>query len=163
MFVSCIIAVALVHVALLSLARLNQSYEWVRICTVISIAMLALIICSIILFETFTEEIGFRLIGVLAIIDVCGTLAIPILQRISAIHVRENIVTTQLTLSLTCPRCTRAQQVPVGRSKCAGCGLKFNIEVEEEHCSKCGYSLYQLQSSTCPECGTPITSIASPA
>src|SRR5687768_6699009 len=31
LFVTCVLAVALVHVALLSLARLKRSYEWVRI------------------------------------------------------------------------------------------------------------------------------------
>ena len=44
----------------------------------------------------------------------------------------------------------------VGRSACCKCGLKFSIEVEEEHCAKCGYSLYKVNSNTCPECGKAI-------
>ncbi len=63
-----------------------------------------------------------------------------------------------MSLSLTCPRCSKTQQLGVGRSRCGGCGLRFLIDIEEEHCGKCGYALHKLESAVCPECGTPVFS-----
>jgi hypothetical protein len=156
MFSSCVLAVALPHVGLLSLARLRRGYEWVRVATLIAIALLAIqVILSI--YGEIDEEKWYRAMGIISILDVAGTLAVPILHRISGIQVREQIQTTALELKLTCPRCQQSQTLPVGRSKCANCSLKFLIEIDEEHCSNCGYPLYQLQSAVCPECGTPIS------
>jgi len=155
MGVACVVGVALPHVGLLSLARLRREYGWVRRCTVYVIAALATMIAYTIITEIDDDE-WFRAMGVVGIGVVCGTLAVPILHRVSAIRVREGIRTVELLLSITCPRCNKTQELPVGRSKCAQCGLKFSIEIEEEHCQTCGYPLYRLESTTCPECGTPI-------
>jgi hypothetical protein len=147
-----IAAVALPHICLLALARLHWRFEWVRYGTIAVIAALAAIIFWII----FTPGGGgdwARLIGILGILDACGTVAVPILHRVSGIAARERVVTTDLSLSITCPRCARTQVVPAGHSRCE-CGLKFRVEIEEEHCRKCGYSLYKAASGTCPECGT---------
>ena len=154
-FVACVAGVALPHVSLLSLSRLRREYGWVRRVTIILIALLGGLISIMILAEQ-DDEFLFRLIGILAIGDVCGTVTVPILHRVSAIRVREGIRTVELELSMTCPRCGRTQTLPVGRCKCTECGLKFNIEIEEEHCTACGYPLYRLESAACPECGTPI-------
>lgn len=151
---ACIPAVALPHVALLSLARLHRRYEWVRYGTLCVIAALGVLITLIIWMEP-TGDSWPRAVGVLAILDTCGALAVPILHRVCRIHEREQFVTTALELSLTCPRCGVTQIRPTGLSKCA-CGLKFRIEVEEEHCPKCGYSLYKAAGSVCPECGTRV-------
>lgn len=154
MLIMCIAAIALPHVGLLSLARLRKSYEWIRLGAVAAITVLAGLLCWL----TIAEPRGdwfFRLIGIVAITDVCGTIAVPILHRISAIQTRESVLTTELKLSLTCPRCSKTQQLSVGRSRCAGCGLRFSIEIEEEHCGNCGYVLYAIQSAVCPECGHP--------
>ncbi|MBU0717421.1 MAG: hypothetical protein KJ749_04160 [Planctomycetes bacterium] len=97
-----------------------------------------------------------RAMGVLAILVVCGCIAVPILHRVSAIRIREETRTTELSLSLTCPRYGKPQKLPAGRSRCAECGLRFSIEIDEEQCSSCGYPLYRLTSSACPECGTPF-------
>ena len=155
MFTACVLAVALPHIGLLSLARLRREYEWVRIAGVVVIALLAGQIIVSILAE-IDDDVWFRGMGILAIMDVCATITVPILHRISAIRVHEAIRTVELALSLTCPRCAQTQKLPVGRSKCAGCGLKFSIEIEEEHCPTCGYALYKLESAVCPECGTPL-------
>lgn len=159
---SCVFAVALPHIGLLSLARLRRSYEWVRYGTVIAIVGLAAFVLSVIWFANVPEETMARVIGVLAIIDVCGTIATPVLHRVSAIHEVESVQTVDLAakLSLTCPRCSVTQTLAIGHSKCASCGLHFRIEIEEEHCPKCGYSLYQLTSGVCPECGTPVAQAA---
>ena len=153
--IACVAAVALPHIGLISLARLRRGYEWVRKATVAVIALLAAQM-SFVVITDIDGDLMFRLMGILGISDACGTIAVPILHRISAIQKRESVVTTELMLSLTCPRCSKTQQLAVGRSRCTGCGLQFSIEIEEEHCRTCGYALYKLTSPTCPECGTPI-------
>jgi ribosomal protein L37E len=153
------VAVAVPHAGLLALARLRTGYCWVRRWTIVCIAGTAALIVYLIIddptpFEVFRQLM--RLLGVLAIGVVCGTLAIPILHRVSSIRTREAVRTTELRLELKCPRCLTQQHVPAGHSKCVSCGLKLKIEIEEEQCATCGYPLYKLESSQCPECGTPI-------
>lgn len=149
-------AVALPHVGLLSLARLRPGYEWVRRWTSVVVFLLALLIALVLLDFIDDSDLWLRPAGILAIADACGTIAVPILHRVSAIRKREEVRTVELTLALTCPRCQQSQTVPVGRSKCAGCGLGFRIDIDEGNCKKCGYPLYRLESAQCPECGTPI-------
>lgn len=150
----CVLGAALPHVSLLSLARLHRRYEWVRLATVVCIAALAAEILTVI-WATPQGDIWARGMGVLAILVVCGTLGVPVLHRVSAIRRGDETVTTSLAVTFTCPRCGKSQQCPTGRSRCA-CGLRFLIEIEEEHCPKCGYALYKLESRTCPECGASI-------
>lgn len=152
---STVIAVALAHTALLALARLHRRFELIRQCTVGVIALLGLLIIRVIWWEPINDDLLPRLIGVLAILDACGTIAVPILHRVSRIHEREQVITTPLEVSLTCPRCGVTQIRPTGQSQCA-CGLKIRVDVEEEHCVKCGYSLYKATSGVCPECGTRV-------
>jgi hypothetical protein len=153
--IACILAVAGPHAGLLSLARLRRSYEWVRVATAILIALLTGLILAMILAET-DDDLLVRLGGILGIGVACGTIAVPILHRVSAIAKEESIQTTALELSLTCPRCSTTQTLRAGRSQCGACGLRFRIEIEEEHCEGCGYVLYRLESAHCPECGRPI-------
>ena len=157
MFIGCVVAVAVPHIGLLSLARLRRQYEWLRICSVIVILLLTGQITLSIVGEIDSES-WYRLMGVLGILDACGTIAVPVFHRISAIRVTEDIQTVdaKTMISITCPRCDKPQRLAVGRSRCGNCGLKLSIEIEEEHCSKCGYSLYKIESGVCPECGTPI-------
>ncbi len=162
-FVKCVgiawvLAVAIPHISLLSFARLNRSYGWARRWTIVAIAALAGIIALLILNEPgyWEQDLYMRLVGILAIADVCGTIAMPILHRVSTIRSGEAVRTVELKLSITCPRCELTQSLSVGRSSCAQCGLRFVIDIEEENCEKCGYPLYKLESAACPECGTPI-------
>jgi len=153
--VATVIAIALPHAGLIGLARLRREYDWVRMGNVASIALLAgLIICAV-LFE-IDDEFLLRVIGALAIVDVCTSVAIPILHRVSAIHEHDSIRTTTLEVSLTCPRCSKTHSLPIGRSACPSCGLRFKLEIEEEHCEQCGYVLFGIESPVCPECGKPI-------
>lgn len=153
--ISCTLAVALPHVGLLSLARLRREYGWVRMATIACIVMLAGMICFLIITESGDDVIA-QIIGTLAILDVCGTITVPILHRVSAVSALDAIQSATCEVSLTCPRCAKPNQRPVGRSHCPHCGLVMNIEIEEEHCRKCGYVLYGAVSADCPECGEPI-------
>jgi len=157
MGICCVAAVGFPHVGLLSLARLRRQYEWTRLGTVAVIALLALQIAASIIFEV-DSELWFRLMGVLGILDACGTVAVPVLHRISGIRVEEDayVVAQTANISLTCPRCHKSQTLPLGHSQCPDCRLKFSIEIEEEHCRKCGFLLYKVESGVCPECGTAI-------
>lgn len=162
MGVACVVGVALPHIALLSLARLRRQYGWIRRMTIVAIVLLASGIIYIIVQndQRWYADSIWRAIGVFSIATACGTIAIPIMHRVSAIRVREEIKTTELMLSLTCPRCQKTQQLPAGRSRCEQCKLQFRIEIEEEQCVTCGYPLYRLTSAACPECGTPISQSA---
>lgn len=159
---SCVVGVALPHIALLSLARLRRQYGWIRRMTIVAIIPFASGIIFMIVVEDswLYGDTMWRAIGIFSIATACGTIAVPIMHRVSAIRVREDIKTTDLILSLTCPRCEKTQQLPAGRSRCEQCKLQFRIEIEEEQCVTCGYPLYRLTSAACPECGTPISQSA---
>ena len=126
-----------------------------RTITAVTIGLLALQISVSIGYHMNAEE-WYRGMGVLSIGVACGTIAVPILHKVSAIRLREAVRTTELVLQITCPRCSKGQTLSVGRSKCGQCGLGFSIEIEEENCKKCGYPLYKIESAVCPECGEPI-------
>lgn len=151
---ACVLSVACPHAGLLLLARLHRGYEFVRVSTLVCIAVLTGLLLWLCV-SSDGSDLFMRAVAVSAILTVVGTIAVPILHRISGIRAADAVVTTTLQLAATCPRCAKQQTLPVGRSQCS-CGLRFNIEIEEEHCRKCGYSLYRATSSVCPECGTPI-------
>lgn len=155
LLVTWIVAVHLCHVGLLSLARLRTQWTIVQTATVVCAVLLAGELITMIVFEV-DDDMLVRIAGVLGILTACGTVSLPILHRISAMQLREAVKTVELQVALTCPRCSTAQSLAVGRSRCGQCGLKFTIEIEEDNCRKCGYPLYQIQSAVCPECGAPI-------
>ena len=146
-------AVALPHAGLLSLARLHRGHEWVRYGTLACIAALASV-ATVVIWGGLPGDAIVRAMGVLAILVVCGTVAVPILHRVARLSDRTPLVTTEALVSLTCPRCGAAQRVGAGWARCA-CGLRLRVEIEEEHCPACGYSLYRATGNACPECGAP--------
>ena len=123
--VSCVIGVALPHIGLLSLARLQLQYGWVRRMTIVAIILLAASIIYLIVASPIWPAVNFweRLIGVFSILYGCGTITVPIMHRVSSIRVREEVKTVEFLLTMTCPRCEKPQQLPAGRSKCMQCGL----------------------------------------
>jgi len=155
-----VLAAATSHIALFSLARLKKEYQWIRRWTILLVLCVAGLIVFMILDGWFnwgwSDDSLFQLLAVLGILDMTGFLAIPVFRRFFVLDKREFAQTVPLELSLTCPRCSLSQTLPVGRSTCARCKLQFVIDIEENVCEKCGYALYRLESAACPECGTPI-------
>jgi len=98
-----------------------------------------------------------RMTGVLAILVACGTVVTPILALIEKLQRKASVesLPMKVWVTLTCPRCKTQQQMRTGPAKCANCGLRITIDVEEPRC-ECGYQLYRLESERCPECGREI-------
>ena len=58
-------------------------------------------------------------------------------------------------VQLVCPRCGTSFTLREGRGECSGCRLGVAMRLDEPRC-ECGYSLLDLKSGNCPECGRPI-------
>jgi hypothetical protein len=78
-----VLAIAAAHLSLLSLARLAPRFKWAWVGAYASIIGLALLIDAMIFGEPRSEEIMFRVLGVLAIISASFSILIPILHRLS--------------------------------------------------------------------------------
>lgn len=146
-------AVALPHAGLLSLAQLRGGvWRWVQVGAFVAVFSLASVISAAVVFEA-DDDLAWRMIGILAIFSVLGTIAIPVLSKVHRIDRLTEMVATRLDVSLKCPRCLFEQTVASGYSRCSRCRLKFHIEIEEPRCPGCNYLLHQLTTPECPECG----------
>lgn len=98
-----------------------------------------------------------RGMGVMGILTACGTVITPIVWKVQAAHRVDSVesLPAKLRVQVRCPRCHSQQELLTGRSKCAACGLRITVQVEEPRCS-CGYQLYRLESDHCPECGREV-------
>ena len=99
-----------------------------------------------------------RSVGASAVLVAAGTVAQPVLIRLGrstegaegAIRGRRTPVTCR------CPRCAAECVLDANvDAACAACGLRIRVELEEPRCT-CGYLLFGLESSGCPECGAPV-------
>ena len=106
------------------------------------------------------ELVGYeiwRSVAVTSIFASLGVVCLPVLYKIAGMKPPSETIAADVSLTVICPRCSLSQSLKAGESQCAGCRLKFVIEVEEPRCTKCGYLLYQLTEPRCPECGAPIS------
>ncbi|QDT01861.1 hypothetical protein K227x_02300 [Rubripirellula lacrimiformis] len=78
----CIIAVAIVHVGLLSIAKLASRFQWVYLVGSQIIFGFALLLCATVIGQIESSEV-WRLIAALSIVVAAISLVIPILHRIS--------------------------------------------------------------------------------
>jgi hypothetical protein len=110
------------------------------------------------------SDIYIRLAGASGILAGCGTLAVAILARInSKTEPAPSPMLKSSSVALDCPACGQHLNVGKNPAACSGCGLLISVKLEEPRCAACGYSLLMLKSDHCPECGTAVRSIASPA
>lgn len=61
-------------------------------------------------------------------------------------------VDSSTTVRFACPGCTTAQESGRGVHRCANCGTRVAIQIDEPRC-RCGYTLFRLSADRCPECG----------
>ncbi len=145
------------HMGLMNLLQITGwKPKIVRTATLVLTAALGVTIIGVVWLEEFDEWSG-RLIAVLSILGACGTVVTPILALIEFLARKGSAVTipAKVQLRLTCPRCLAQQKLRTGLAKCAKCGLRITIDIEEPRCT-CGYQLYRLESERCPECGREI-------
>lgn len=90
-------AVAVVHMCVLSIARLARRFAWVYIVACQVICGLAAIICAMIIGEIDAEPM-FQLVAALSIADAAFTLAIPVLHRLSKLDDQGATLPTPLEL-----------------------------------------------------------------
>lgn len=152
-----VIAGLSMHAGLLTLLRLERwPHRMVRGATIAVATVLGATIVSCVWGEIYRDWMG-RTLGVLSILGAFGTVVTPVLALIELLQRRSDreTIPSRVKVELFCPRCRLQQVVPAGVGKCANCGLRIEIEVDEPRC-ECGYLLYQLEGDACPECGKKL-------
>lgn len=123
-------AIALGLSGLLALARLTRGwYRGVRWGTWAMYLFNVVFVWYIVWFGI--NPIIERASWITFILSVLGTVTVPILHRISTLEVASELKRKlpRQFLELVCPRCEERQQLSLGKSECATCGLKFGIEI----------------------------------
>ena len=129
MAILAIFAFSLAQVCLLTLVPLERSVRWAFSATATVVLVLAAFVSGLIVFEA-DDEWFFRIAGVLAILDGCGSLLIPVLYKLGGrppIGVQENERLDYIELS--CPRCGRKGKYAVGIIECGGCSLTMAVKI----------------------------------
>ena len=98
-----------------------------------------------------------RIIASSAVLVGAGSLAQPVMLRLAASELGEGVIRgRRARVSLGCPRCGAACALETNTDgACPACKLSIRVEVDEPRCS-CGFLLYGLDSSVCPDCGAMI-------
>lgn len=153
-------AAALALSNVLLLCALTPGQRWLRGATIVAALATAALFTAIAVRENYFEgadDFGpfERLAAAGSILTGCGALAVLVLARLNRRLVPPPVSKELSSVSVTCPRCSLAQSVPLGRSSCARCGLRISVAVEEPRCPQCEYHLYGSMRR-CPECGTEI-------
>ena len=123
-------SMALSHISMLTVARLAPQYQWARVATVIAITGLALSLSTAAILEE-GEDVYMRVIGVFAILAALGTVAVPILHRLSALGGTARIAAETIEdVKVVCPRCHHSVKLFVGTPQaCSHCELEMKITV----------------------------------
>lgn len=158
MGIQAVWAIAIAHAGLLALTRSDIAYvRWPRLITIVFVFCLAGFITLTILVEPrYSEELYFRIIGILSIIVVAGTITTPVMQKVAGLNQAASVQSTRLEVQIRCPRCMTTQTMSTGHSRCVQCRLKFQIDIQEPRCPQCDYVLYRLTKPVCPECGCAL-------
>ena len=156
-----ILSAVLLYDGLVRLPALHTpSARVLRIGGTIVAALAGLALCSAIWIDFFQEDFTLKTFGVLTALAIGTLFAIYVLAGLAKLRQARagDSALSALTVpvSLTCPRCSNANEVPSNRpARCAHCNLRLTVQIDEPRCA-CGYLLYQLESDTCPECGRDV-------
>jgi hypothetical protein len=129
-----VLSFSFAQACLLSLAPLQRRLAWVLYAAVATILALAVIISAMIIFEPHDGEWAMRVLGVVAILDGCFSLCVPILHRLGGKQVTEKTTETYKQIELVCPRCGQQAAYPTGSIKCSKCSLGIQVQIGEELC-----------------------------
>ena len=127
-----VLSFSFAQACLLSLAPLQRRQAWVFYAAVALILALAAIISGIIIFEPHDEDFTVRVVGVVAILDGCFSLCVPVLHRLGEKPVTEKSPQTYSQIELVCPRCGERGIYATGKTKCPTCSLGFQVEIGDE-------------------------------
>ncbi len=127
-----VLSFSFAQASLLSLAPLQRRLAWVFYAAVASILVLAAIISAMILFEPHDEHTVIRVLGVVAILDGCLSLCVPILHRLGGKQTAQQATETYQQIELACPRCGERGSYPLGDIKCPKCSLRIRVQIREE-------------------------------
>jgi ribosomal protein S27AE len=70
-----------------------------------------------------------RVVGVVAILDGCFSLCVPILHRLGGKQITEKTPQVFRQIELVCPRCGEQGIYATGKSICPKCSLGFRVEI----------------------------------
>jgi hypothetical protein len=144
--------------AVILMRSIPRGGRWMKLGRValrITLTALAVVLMALVIVAHVTVSFDHeQLFPAMAIPIVFMTLLILWLPAAASLDALESVetVTHQSTLLANCPSCGKQQQFPQGGARCSGCGLLVKIEFEEPRC-ECGYLLYNLPGTICPECG----------
>jgi len=129
MVIAGILSFSLGQSCLLGLASLPGHLRWVYWFTVIAITALAVLSGGLIVFEIDNEAL-FRVLGILGILDGCGTLTIPILARLyRATNDEVTVDDARYEISFACPQCGGQTTQPLGDVSCGSCGMNLRVTI----------------------------------
>ncbi|MFM8639570.1 MAG: hypothetical protein ACKOEL_02890 [Planctomycetota bacterium] len=100
-----------------------------------------------------------RALGASAVVSLAGTIAQPILvllARRAAQSSDPRLGDRHLAVEVRCPRCGAMPAIEANTDAlCPGCRLSIRVVVDEPRCA-CGFLLYRLEGTSCPECGKGV-------
>lgn len=144
---------ALAFGSMLAFARLPAWWRLVRSVTWLPLAGFVLVAMVFAVMDPFDQTVA-RWYFALLTVSLTGGIAVLVLHlTVGAWAAPRPVTFAALRMQIVCPRCDVHQEIDAGPSRCRQCGLRFTLEIEEERCAKCGYTVYQLTSHRCPECG----------
>ncbi len=128
------IGIFVAHTSLMGLLALGPGLFWLRIGTMVALAMTAVFLNLELLLEP-ERGISFlgRISGAGGVVASCGTLALMIAARLHK-HARpsnlQGIKDGGFTeIMLCCPACGKKQTIAIGAAECEKCGLSIQISV----------------------------------
>jgi len=135
MFTAYMAATFLCGSALVLMPRFKMPYALVSWGTVLAAFVCGMTMSMLILFERALRgsiDDVFAGTGLVTfIMTVAGTFAVFILNKFLATTVLDPVSLPSHKLPITCPRCMKAQDLPMGESRCVQCKLKFKVDIEE--------------------------------
>ncbi|HIQ22676.1 MAG TPA: hypothetical protein EYH34_15735 [Planctomycetes bacterium] len=128
-----IFAFSFAQSCLLALPRLARRVQWVFVCALACIFLLAALLSAMIAFE-LDDELLLRAAGVLGILDAVATLAVPVLVKMGVAAPAVALPSAaeapdRWHIELACPRCGRRGVYPAGSIRCLDCALEIRVSI----------------------------------